>query len=106
MDHRTAGPGTNGASVAAAPQTGRYAAADKIYRRRWAILGVLVISLIAIVLDNTVLNVALKTIAEPGAAWAPARASSNGRSTPTRWCSPACCSPSGWSATGSAASGC
>jgi EmrB/QacA subfamily drug resistance transporter len=39
--------------------------ADKIYRRRWLILGVLVISLIAIVLDNTVLNVALKIIAEP-----------------------------------------
>jgi hypothetical protein len=53
MDHRTAGPGTNGASVAAAPQTGRSAAADKIYRRRWAILGVLVISLIAIVLDSS-----------------------------------------------------
>ncbi len=43
----------------------RSAAAERIYRRRWAILGVLVISLIAIVLDNTVLNVALKTIAEP-----------------------------------------
>jgi EmrB/QacA subfamily drug resistance transporter len=39
-----------------------------IHRRRWAILGVLVISLIAIVLDNTVLNVALKTIAEPAPA--------------------------------------
>src|SRR6202043_1151270 len=36
-----------------------------IQRRRWIILGVLVISLIAIVLDNTVLNVALKTIAQP-----------------------------------------
>src|SRR6202007_2258127 len=36
-----------------------------IQRRRWVILGVLVISLIAIVLDNTVLNVALKTIAQP-----------------------------------------
>jgi EmrB/QacA subfamily drug resistance transporter len=36
-----------------------------IQRRRWMILGVLVISLIAIVLDNTVLNVALKTIAQP-----------------------------------------
>ncbi|MDR0344488.1 MAG: MFS transporter [Nocardiopsaceae bacterium] len=34
-------------------------------RRRWVILGVLIISLMAIVLDNTVLNVALKTIAEP-----------------------------------------
>src|SRR5260370_953242 len=36
-----------------------------IQRRRWIILGVLVISLLAIVLDNTVLNVALKTIAQP-----------------------------------------
>src|SRR5260370_16597591 len=36
-----------------------------VYRRRWIILGVLVISLIAIVLDTTVLNVALKTIAQP-----------------------------------------
>ncbi|HEX4661058.1 MAG TPA: MFS transporter [Streptosporangiaceae bacterium] len=38
---------------------------QKVYRRRWLILGVLVISLLAIVLDNTVLNVALKTIAQP-----------------------------------------
>jgi EmrB/QacA subfamily drug resistance transporter len=37
----------------------------KVYRRRWIILGVLITSLMAIVLDNTVLNVALKTIAEP-----------------------------------------
>src|SRR6202161_119574 len=36
-----------------------------IYRRRWGILSVLIISLLAIVIDNTVLNVALKTIAEP-----------------------------------------
>ena len=34
-------------------------------RRRWVILGVLVVSLMAIVLDNTVLNIAMKTIAEP-----------------------------------------
>src|SRR5262245_60835883 len=34
-------------------------------RRKWVVLSVLIISLIAIVLDNTVLNVALKTIAEP-----------------------------------------
>src|SRR6266540_1379481 len=33
--------------------------------RRWAILGVLVISLLVVVLDNTVLNVALRTIANP-----------------------------------------
>jgi len=36
-----------------------------IQRRRWLILSVLIISLTAIVLDNTVLNIALKTIAEP-----------------------------------------
>ena len=35
------------------------------YRRRWIILSVLIISLTAIVLDNTVLNIALKTISEP-----------------------------------------
>ncbi len=34
-------------------------------RRRWIILSVLIISLAAIVLDNTVLNIALKTISEP-----------------------------------------
>jgi EmrB/QacA subfamily drug resistance transporter len=36
-----------------------------IQRRRWYILGVLVVSLLVVVLDNTVLNVALKTIADP-----------------------------------------
>ena len=56
MESRSAFPRT----VAAGPE-------DKIYRRRWLILGVLITSLMAIVLDNTVLNVALKTIAEPGA---------------------------------------
>ncbi|AGL18039.1 MFS transporter [Actinoplanes sp. N902-109] len=39
------------------PQTG--------HPRRWAILAVLVISLLVVVLDNTVLNVALRTIADP-----------------------------------------
>src|SRR5882672_3488812 len=33
--------------------------------RRWTILGVLVVSLLVVVLDNTVLNVALRTIADP-----------------------------------------
>ncbi|MFL6076376.1 MAG: MFS transporter, partial [Mycobacteriales bacterium] len=33
--------------------------------RRWPILGVLVVSLLVVVLDNTVLNVAMKTIADP-----------------------------------------
>src|SRR5271154_3512596 len=36
-----------------------------IQRRRWIILSVIIIGLLAIVIDNTVLNVALKTIAEP-----------------------------------------
>jgi EmrB/QacA subfamily drug resistance transporter len=33
-----------------------------IHRRRWAILGVLVLCLLVVILDNTILNVALKTI--------------------------------------------
>src|SRR5215472_9731213 len=36
-----------------------------VHNRRWWILSVLIISLAAIVLDNTVLNIALKTISEP-----------------------------------------
>jgi DHA2 family multidrug resistance protein-like MFS transporter len=38
-----------------------------VHRRRWAILYVLIVSLLVIVLDNTILNVALKTIADPRA---------------------------------------
>jgi EmrB/QacA subfamily drug resistance transporter len=53
-------------SRSASPQTAPAGLADKIHRRRWIILGVLITSLMAIVLDNTVLNVALKTIALPG----------------------------------------
>jgi EmrB/QacA subfamily drug resistance transporter len=33
--------------------------------RRWAVLGVMLISLLVVVLDNTVLNVAMRTIADP-----------------------------------------
>jgi EmrB/QacA subfamily drug resistance transporter len=36
--------------------------AETVHRRRWYILGVLVLSLLIVILDNTVLNVALKTI--------------------------------------------
>src|SRR6195952_4932474 len=36
--------------------------ADTIQKRRWGILGVLVICLLIVILDNTILNVALKTI--------------------------------------------
>ena len=45
-------------SVGPAPSTA--------HPRRWFVLGVLVVSLLVVVLDNTVLNVALKTIADPG----------------------------------------
>ncbi|GLZ04170.1 MFS transporter [Actinomadura sp. NBRC 104412] len=38
---------------------------EAIHRRRWYILGVLTFSLLVVVLDNTILNVALKTIADP-----------------------------------------
>src|SRR5262245_44066843 len=58
-------------SPGVSPQPGASAVAPladtdvKVHRRRWIILGVLLTSLMAIVLDNTVLNVALKTIADP-----------------------------------------
>ncbi|WP_411140568.1 MFS transporter [Streptomyces sp. x-80] len=38
---------------------------DHIHRRRWAILSVLMLSLLIVVLDNSILNVAMKTIATP-----------------------------------------
>ena len=37
---------------------------ETVHARRWWILGVLVISLLVVILDNTILNVALKTIQE------------------------------------------
>ncbi|WP_424215817.1 MFS transporter (plasmid) [Streptomyces sp. BI20] len=41
------------------------AVAPAVHRRRWLILGVLVLSLLVVVLDSSILNVALKTIADP-----------------------------------------
>ncbi|WP_431678274.1 MFS transporter [Kitasatospora sp. KL5] len=38
---------------------------DAIHRRRWAILGTLILALLVVVLDNSILNVAMKTIAQP-----------------------------------------
>ena len=38
---------------------------EAVHRRRWAILGVLMLSLLIVVLDNSILNVAMKTIATP-----------------------------------------
>jgi EmrB/QacA subfamily drug resistance transporter len=38
---------------------------ENVHRRRWVILAVLMISLLIVVLDNSILNVAMKTIAQP-----------------------------------------
>ncbi|MFJ4836979.1 MFS transporter [Streptomyces sp. NPDC088746] len=38
---------------------------EAVHRRRWIILGVLMFSLLIVVLDNSILNVAVKTIASP-----------------------------------------
>ncbi|BAJ28169.1 MULTISPECIES: MFS transporter [Kitasatospora] len=38
---------------------------EAVHRRRWWILGTLVLSLLVVVLDNSILNVAMKTIATP-----------------------------------------
>ena len=43
------------------------AAENSGHPRRWLILGVMVVSLLVVVLDNTVLNVAMKVIADPKA---------------------------------------
>src|SRR4051794_24514666 len=53
------------ASTAASSSAQDLAPANTGHPRRWAILAVLVISLLVVVLDNTVLNVALRTIADP-----------------------------------------
>ncbi|MFJ5232328.1 MFS transporter [Kitasatospora sp. NPDC088391] len=38
---------------------------ESVHRRRWWILGTLVLALLVVVLDNSILNVAMKTIATP-----------------------------------------
>ncbi|WP_371481952.1 MFS transporter [Kitasatospora sp. NBC_00315] len=38
---------------------------EAIHRRRWVILGTLLLALLVVVLDNSILNVAMKTIASP-----------------------------------------
>ncbi|MFI8994852.1 MFS transporter [Streptomyces sp. NPDC053542] len=54
------GASSDGGGIAAAP-----AVPEHVHRRRWAILGVLMLSLLIVVLDNSILNVAMKTIATP-----------------------------------------
>src|ERR1700730_15909737 len=53
---------SEGETVTSQPSTGP---AQTGHPRRWTILGVLIVSLLVVVLDNTVLNVALKTIGDP-----------------------------------------
>ncbi|MGX2997600.1 MFS transporter [Streptomyces sp. JNUCC 64] len=38
---------------------------EAVHRRRWAILGVLMLSLLVVVIDNSILNVAVRTISTP-----------------------------------------
>ncbi|MFC4492988.1 MFS transporter [Streptomyces ovatisporus] len=38
---------------------------ETVHRRRWAVLAVLMLSLLIVVLDNSILNVAMKTVAQP-----------------------------------------
>ncbi|WP_030269174.1 MFS transporter [Streptomyces sp. NRRL B-24484] len=47
-------------TIAAPPHT-----SEAVHRRRWAILGTLILALLVVVLDNSILNVAMKTIAQP-----------------------------------------
>ncbi|MFI2738691.1 MFS transporter [Streptomyces sp. NPDC018711] len=51
-------------STAPAPPVG-LRVPEAVHRRRWAVLGVLMLSLLIVVLDNSILNVAVKTIAAP-----------------------------------------
>ena len=39
------------------------AISDRVHRRRWMTLGVLCLSLLVVVVDNTIVNVALPTLA-------------------------------------------
>ncbi|MET9426981.1 MULTISPECIES: MFS transporter [unclassified Streptomyces] len=48
-----------------APADAHAAVPEAVHRRRWLILGVLMFSLLIVVLDNSILNVAVRTIAAP-----------------------------------------
>ncbi|WP_435841135.1 DHA2 family efflux MFS transporter permease subunit [Streptomyces fagopyri] len=66
-----ASPPTPAESSTPAPSTtplppgGRRRVTEVVHRRRWAILAVLAFSLLVVMLDNSILNVAMKTIAQP-----------------------------------------
>ncbi|MGW1072665.1 MFS transporter [Streptomyces sp. NPDC002537] len=56
-------PSPDPSGAAAAPPARRVP--EAVHRRRWAILTVLLFSLLIVVLDSSILNVAMKTIASP-----------------------------------------
>ncbi|WP_406110187.1 MFS transporter [Streptomyces sp. NBC_01003] len=56
---------TPAASTPSAPLAQRRSVSEAVHRRRWAILTVLSCSLLVVMLDNSILNVAMKTIAQP-----------------------------------------
>ncbi|HXB49369.1 MAG TPA: MFS transporter [Streptosporangiaceae bacterium] len=53
------------ASTPLVPPAQRRGVSEAVHRRRWAILTVLLCSLLVVMLDNSILNVAMKTIAQP-----------------------------------------
>ncbi|MFG2476934.1 MFS transporter [Streptomyces fagopyri] len=55
-------------STPPAPPARRGRVSEVVHRRRWAILAVLAFSLLVVMLDNSILNVAMKTIAQPAPA--------------------------------------
>ncbi|MEU7108904.1 MFS transporter [Streptomyces sp. NPDC046215] len=57
----SAPPGSPPADIGPVPRR----VSEAVHRRRWAILAVLLFSLLIVVLDNSILNVAMKTIASP-----------------------------------------
>jgi EmrB/QacA subfamily drug resistance transporter len=56
---------TPAASTPPVPAAQRRGVSEAVHRRRWAILAVLLCSLLVVMLDNSILNVAMKTIAQP-----------------------------------------
>ncbi|WP_457678473.1 MFS transporter [Streptomyces sp. 900105755] len=62
------GSPTPGNATPSGPPAGRRSVSEKVHRRRWAILTVLSCSLLVVMLDNSILNVAMKTIAQPAPA--------------------------------------
>ncbi|MEU9158453.1 MFS transporter [Streptomyces sp. NPDC048417] len=59
------GSSTPAESTPSAPAAQRRRVPEAVHRRRWAILAVLSCSLLVVMLDNSILNVAMKTIAQP-----------------------------------------